>query len=158
ALDNFGGQPFQKRALAVQYFPARFGKREPAGAIDLGEGLAPPAFRRPDHLEIIADDVLRIEIAFKCEGGDDLAAGLTHIAEREEIAGRQRESGLLFEFAQRDGARVLTVHILAFRNRPAAAIALSPEGSAGMDEKHAEFARLALEQQNAGAALRHRLV
>ena len=69
------GQPLQKRALAVEYFAARLCKREPAGAIDLGKYLRLAGLRRPDHLECVADDFFRIDIAVERPGGDDFPAG-----------------------------------------------------------------------------------
>src|ERR1700675_3723592 len=55
---------------------------EPLGAIDLGKGLHPSAFRRPFDFEGVASYGLDVDIAFDGERNHPLAATLANFAER----------------------------------------------------------------------------
>src|SRR5215207_503279 len=143
-------QAIQEDVLAGKDLLARFREREPVGAVDLGEGLAAAALRRPFHLEAVAADFRNVELAFGGEGDHALAARLRGLAERLE-RGFDRHAQLLLELPPGGGFGVLAFHILPLRNRPGARVLLRPERPAGMDKKHLQRAVLAFVEEHPGA-------
>ena len=78
----------EQRLLTGKDLLARLRQRKPCGAIDLREGLAAPAVRRPLDLELIAAQAVDLEVAFEGEGLDLFSAALADPAERPQRAGR----------------------------------------------------------------------
>src|SRR5262249_11852544 len=132
------------------------GGRKPLRAVDFGKRRLALALRRPFKLEPVRGQRRGIEIAFESPGGDDLAAGLNDLTEREEIALRTGPR-LLFEFALGHRERVLAFGIFPFRDRPGAQILLNPERAARMHEQDLDLVAASAEHQKAGAALGHAL-
>src|ERR671915_215143 len=128
---------------------------EPSGPVDLRElaGSARPGW--PFHREGVASDRVRVEVALRGPRGDHLAALLLHLAQLEQLAGRQRRAGLLLELPQRAGARVLAVGVLALRDRPGAGVLARPERAAGVNEQDLGLAARDPIEEDARAAPRH---
>lgn len=126
---------------------SRRGKSEPFGAINLWKAPTFARMRRPFHLELIAFDCRRIEIAADRPGEDRFAAGLTTRRQGAEFAG-DHGSRFFGEFAYCCLERFLARLYLAFGDGPGAFVLLCPVRAAGMDEKNFERAfSYAVEQQ-----------
>src|SRR5262249_62430544 len=101
------------------------GGRQSLRAVDFGKRRLPLALRRPFKLEPVRGQRRGIEIAFESPGGDDLAAGLNDLTEREEIALRTGPR-LFFEFALGHREPLLPFAIFPFPHRPAPPLLLAP--------------------------------
>jgi hypothetical protein len=108
---------------------------EPLGAIDLGKGLRPSAFRRPFDFEGVASYGLDVEVAFDGERNHPLAATLANFAERFKRS-RERDAGLLHELPARSDFGVLAFIHLALGNRPGPFILFTPVRAARMHQEH----------------------
>src|ERR1700760_2127233 len=107
---------------------------KPCAAIHFGKARALARARWPFHLELVAGERRRIEIAGEGPGMHPFAAGLLDGWQRTEIAGGHR-ARLFGEFADRRGEALLAGIRFALGDRPGAFIFLLPERAAGMDEE-----------------------
>src|ERR1700730_1256330 len=147
-------QPRDELGLTCQNLSSRFVGSKPGGTVDFRKGFLAPAPGRPFQLELVAAQLRRIEIAFKREGGHDLASGRNKIPERHELT-IDTHPGLLFELPPCCRERILALGIFALRNGPGTEVLFCPEWSAGMDEEKLNDRRTAPIHQNAGTAFAH---
>jgi len=92
----------------------------------------------PLHLELVAGDVLDVEVALDRPYADQLAAWLAELAKVDPVSYRSCLAQLLFEFPVRSLFRILTRLILALRDRPGTVVLVGPERAAGMHDEHLE--------------------
>src|SRR3954466_3131214 len=83
-------QPLEQRALSCVDLLVRFCEREPFCTVDLREGLAFAAARRPFHLESVAANAAQIHVELGRKRGDDLSAALLDPAKRSQRHGQLR--------------------------------------------------------------------
>jgi len=88
-------------------------------------------------------------------GRDSLPARLHELAKLDDVAGRRWAPKLLFEFAARDGERILALVIFALGNGPGAIVLPRPERTTRMDQQKTELEPASAKQQDACAALPH---
>jgi hypothetical protein len=128
-------QQFKKlinqRQLAGEDLSPGHLRREPPGAINLGEFLHLPRTGRPFALKAVASQTSRIEISFDGPGRNDLSARLLDRFEREVFADRGITSSLFPELASGRCQRVLIIDKLTLRNCPRAIIFLRQNGPPG---------------------------
>ena len=142
----------QERPLSLHYPQPRLVQRKPGDPIDLRNCLNPARAAWPFQLKCAGDDGGRVEISLNRPRGNQLAARLPDLPERDQrsIGGGQAE--LLEELPTRGGERRLVRVIFALGDRPGARVAAGPERAAGMGEEHFERGSPP-EQQETGAAL-----
>src|SRR6185295_665775 len=119
-LSKLFNQAVNEGLLPGQDLHPRVLDREPRRAVDFGEGLQPPALRRPFELEVVRPQGRGIERALDRVGCDDLVARLRDRAEAGYF-GRtfdRRAAELLAEFADGAGERVFAFVVLALGDRP----------------------------------------
>src|SRR3954466_3842155 len=132
---------------------------EPLRPIDLGELLLGAAAGRPLDRFGVAGQRRRVEIGFGGPGFDDFPGPLPDRAELDQLLEVElgRLAQLLFELADRAGARLLLALDPALRNRPGPGVSFRPERPARMDEEELSLAAAAAEEEDPGAAFcRHR--
>ena len=142
----------QERPLSLHYPQPRLVQRKPGDTIHLRNCLNPARAAWPFQLEGAGDDGGRVEISLNRPCGNQLAARLPDLSERDQrsIGGGQAE--LLEELPARGGERRLVRVIFALGDRPGARVTAGPERAAGMGEEHFERGSPP-EQQETGAAL-----
>src|SRR6478672_12672132 len=142
----------QERPLSLHYPQPRLVQRKPGDPIDLRNCLNPARAAWPFQLEGAGDDGGRVEISLNRPRGNQLAARLPDLPERDQrsIGGGQAE--LLQELPTRGGERRLVRVIFPLGDRPGAGVTAGPERAAGMGEEHFERGS-SPEQQETGAAL-----
>src|ERR1700754_2502407 len=122
-------QAVEKLALRREELAARRLQLEPVGAVDLGELDFAAAFGRPLHLECVAVECLRVEVALRRPGVDDFAGPLADRAEVDQLARVEFGAALaelLVELPQRRSPRVLLTLDAALGDRPGAVVASRP--------------------------------
>ena len=110
----------------------------PTRAINLRPRRHLARARRPLHLELVADDVLDIEITFDCPHANQFAAGLAELTEVDPGSRGRFLAELLGEFPVRRLLRILARLVLALGDRPGTVVLLGPERAAGMHHEHFE--------------------
>jgi hypothetical protein len=130
-------------------------ERHPLRAVDLGEAARPARSPRPLHLELVARDPRRVEVALAGEDDDALAARLAELAQLEDGAVGGGPAELLLELPQRHRQGLLAGLDLALGDRPGARVPARPERAAHVGEEHLERSDGAAVQEQAGAAGRH---
>ena len=102
----------EKRALACKsIFSRAEGNREPRGAINFRKMRGPAASGWPFNREVVAANVIDVEITFHRIAQDRLAGTLAHIAKRLQFAGTFYAE-FFFEFAPSCGFRVLSIALV----------------------------------------------
>ena len=145
-------QAIQERSLSLHYPPPRLVERKPGDPINFGNCLKPARAAWPFQLEGAGDDRGRVEISFNRPRGNQLAARLPDLPERDQRAIRGGQAELLEELPTRGVERRLVRVIFALWDRPGPRVASGPERTAGMREEHFERGS-ASEQQESGTAL-----
>src|SRR6185437_10772640 len=79
-------EAIEELALRREELAARRLQLEPVGAVDLGELDLAAALRLPLHLECVAVERLRVEVALGGPGVDDFAGPLADRAEVDQLA------------------------------------------------------------------------
>src|SRR6516162_4510544 len=77
-------KPIQERSLSLHDPPPRLVERKPGDPIDLGNRLKPAGAAWPFQLEGAGDDGGRVEISFNRPRGNQLAARLPDLPERDQ--------------------------------------------------------------------------
>src|SRR5439155_7914563 len=129
-------QPVEERRLGGEEPLARLVEPEPGRPVDLRELLRPARARRPFELERVAAHRLRVEVALRRPGPDELATALAHLPQLDQRSLGQLGAGLLGELAPGANQRRLVVAVLALGDRPGAEVLARPERPARMDEQH----------------------
>ena len=134
---------------------ARLVKRKPVSAINLGNLDHAVRARRPFDLAQVADQRLRIAVAFDSPARNKFPRRLADNAQFKERP-LYREARFFLELAQGGGKRFLALNVLAFRDGPCAKVFLHPERPAWVNEKNFQFSLTAAEQQDPRAAFCHK--
>jgi hypothetical protein len=135
-ISSFGAFQGDRETAAdwQESFP-RAGNREQRRAIDLGNIHGAATSRRPFNGDVVAGQATHIKIAFQRIGLNCFSGTLAHLAKRPEWAnGFYAE--LFFEFAPGRGFGVFSIVQLPLWDRLGAKIAVTPKGSARMDQQN----------------------
>src|SRR6185312_15634306 len=128
------GKPLEKCRLRWVELLARGVEVEPLGPVHLGERLPGARARRPLHLERVARDGDRVEVALDGPGGHLLAALLLHAAQIGQLTRRKLGPGLLRELTAGARLGVLAVLVLALGDGPGGLVLVRPERAAGVHQ------------------------
>lgn len=128
---------------------------EPRDAIDLGELADGSRPAWPLQFEGARDDRLRVEVALDGPGPDELAAGLSDLAERQGAAGGRGQPEFLAELAASRIERFLVRSVLTLRQRPRAMVSTCPERSTGVGEQDLHGVAATTQDEQSSAATRH---
>src|ERR1700722_9685056 len=139
--------------LTLEQLGERLRHGEPGGPINLGEVLGLAGLGRPLHGKQVAFDEGSVYVLFQGPGGDQLAAGLPELAQRQEVA-VDGNAGFFLKLALGGYEGVLVFGVFAFGERPCAIVFPGPKGTAGVDEEDLKVSGSA-EQEEAGASFRH---
>ena len=91
----------------------REGDLDPLDAIHFGVLAHLPGTTRPFELERVAPGVGGIEVGLQCPHRDALPIGLAQLSEGHGVVVRHLETGLLLEFPEGRGERVLVLVVLS---------------------------------------------
>lgn len=150
---QFLRQSIYEGDLALEKLGARLRYREPRCPVHLGELLGLAGLWRPLHREGVAFHEGGVHVLFDGPGGDQLAAGLPELSQRQEVA-VDGNAGFFLKFSLGGLEGVFVLGVFAFGERPRAVVFPGPKGTAGVDEEELDV-RGSSEKEEAGAELGH---
>src|SRR5690242_2837708 len=106
-----GREAVEQRPLTLQQLHVGLGNKKPTDTVDFGKLADLAGALWPLEFEGIADRAVEIEVTAHGECSDDLAAWLLQWRELDARSVGRRLADFLFEFALRDGPRVLAVDV-----------------------------------------------
>jgi hypothetical protein len=136
---QFLGQSVYEGDLALEELGARFRNRKPSAPVNLGELLRLAGLGRPLHGKEVAFNEGGVDTLFQGPGGDQLAAGLAQLSQRQEIA-IDGDAGFFLKLSLGGQQGVLGFGVFTFGERPCADVLPGPKGTAGVNEEELEAA------------------